>query len=278
MSPSEFDLRAALHQGEGQPLDPDRVVAAGRAERSRRRTRLASVAAAIVLVAGGAGVTAALVSGDEGRTGPELNAAPRPSTSASSPATRAPAGAQQSDQGRTNPSRGIQAPAAGDVRCPDSFPQRLLPGGGSPGQFGSDGDLFPTTPVSIVVCSYGDPATTTAPGRTVLTEAQAQALVASLESASKQAPSCPPIDGQDDERRAYAFLGVGSDGRALRTVTAEFDGNPCDTRVTNGTAVRFAWQPPASLQPVLDAIPTSAPTGVAPRPQPTGKKHGSPVR
>lgn len=38
MSPSEFDLRAALHDGEGEDegIDVHRIVAAGQARRARR--------------------------------------------------------------------------------------------------------------------------------------------------------------------------------------------------------------------------------------------------
>ncbi len=60
MSPNEFQLRAALRDGEGEHLDPDTVVARARAvtrARRDRRVRYLSVAA-VVAVVGGIGTVA----------------------------------------------------------------------------------------------------------------------------------------------------------------------------------------------------------------------------
>jgi hypothetical protein len=50
MSPSESQLRAALHHGEGEPVDAGAVIARARAARHDRRVRMASVAAAVAIV------------------------------------------------------------------------------------------------------------------------------------------------------------------------------------------------------------------------------------
>ncbi|MDT4951126.1 MAG: hypothetical protein QOJ37_3721, partial [Pseudonocardiales bacterium] len=60
MSPTEFDLRAALRDGEGDGVDVDRVVAGGRARRTHRRSQLLSTAAVVAFVAA-AGTGGALI-------------------------------------------------------------------------------------------------------------------------------------------------------------------------------------------------------------------------
>ena len=66
MSPSEFDLRGALHDGEGEGIDVEALIGhASAVQRTRhaRRVQLASVAALVVL-AGGVGTAVALRSPD----------------------------------------------------------------------------------------------------------------------------------------------------------------------------------------------------------------------
>ncbi|MDT4942501.1 MAG: hypothetical protein QOJ34_2590, partial [Pseudonocardiales bacterium] len=52
--PSEFDLRAALAEGEGDAPNPNLLISAGRARRAQRRSRVLSTVAVVALVTTGA--------------------------------------------------------------------------------------------------------------------------------------------------------------------------------------------------------------------------------
>jgi hypothetical protein len=274
MSPTEHELRAALRHGEGEPVDVDRLLAAGVGLRAQRRSRLLTVATSVVIVAAAAVTGTALLTRDDG-TSPTSNA----QAQQASPTGRSAAGA-----GTDGGGGGVAAPAPGSSRvpivvpdagsgvltCPAGFPRRMLPGGGSPGQFGADSPLFERTPTAVAVCAYSGAGTLAA--RTVLTGRDATALRISLESAPKVMPSCPI--GPPAVVRKLAFVGVDAAGRSMRVVTTDVADSYCDARTTNGTAVRYGWTPPASLNERLGLLGAS----VAPRPSPTGKNIGSPVR
>ena len=139
------------------------------------------------------------------------------------------------------------------VPCPASLPRQLLPGGGSPGQFGSGGRLFAQPVSTLVVCAYGARPSTPAPNRLVLTGARAQQLVDSLENAAKtRTPSCPVE--RTGPSRNYALIGMTAGGGTLRTVTVELAVPPCQSKITNGTAVRYSWDPPLSLSVALTRL------------------------
>lgn len=284
MSPTEFDLRAALHDGEGDRVDVDRVVAGGQARRAQRRIQVLSTSAVVVFVAA-ASTGAALLWGGSDSGGP-----------VGSNADRRAAGGQVGDARRAAPSLGsipaatdpsatmaASAPARRDaaIACPTSMPHLLLPGGGSPGQFGSDGPMFAKPVDSIVVCSYGSPlraAGPVRPARLVLTGGSATALATSLENASKTnaSESCASIRPADEH--SLAIIGVTAKGTELATITTTLTSPPCNVQVTNGTAVRYDWAPPAGLQVVLSTL-TPRPAGnvTVPRVPPTGRNIGSPV-
>jgi hypothetical protein len=288
MSPTEFDLRAALRDGEGEGVDPERLIARGRARRAQRRVRLLSTAAIAVVVAG-AGVGSAVIWGD-GNSNSSNSSGSGGSSVKDGAANLAPHSEQSTVLGRlpaapnsVTPSGGSAASSGGS--CPDSLPRYLLPGGGSPGQFGADGPLFSRPVTSIVVCSYGSQLQalgenpTSNPARLVLNGSQATRLADSLEHASttKSTYPCPTIRSPVD--RELAIIGVAADGRSVGTVTASLTKPACNVQVTNGTAVRYQWQPPADLESMLlDLTPTpSAITKSVPNHSPSGKVHGSPV-
>jgi hypothetical protein len=294
MSPTEFDLRAALHDGEGDGVDADRLIAVGQTRRAQRRVRVLSTAAVVVVVAGAGAGGAFLVANNDSN-----------SANSGGRAAQYDAGAQSSAKGAVAGAGGAEAPAASlpsgsasrqtdqaaksaaaAVPCPNSLPRYLLPGGGSPGQFGSDGPLFSKAVTSVVVCSYGSQRQalgqqpTSDPARLVLTGARATELANSLEHASMTRSNypCPTIRSADEHE--LVIIGVGADGATVGTVTTSLTKPACDVQVTNGTAVRYQWQPPADRQPTLLNLQPAdgAITKSVPNHSPSGKVHGSPVR
>jgi hypothetical protein len=287
VSPTEFDLRAALHDGEGDRVDPDQVIAGGRRQQAQRRARLMSTAAVTVLVAA-AGIGATVIWNHSG---------PNPSTSAdgsnrydhgaNSEALNGAAGGpalRPSGPQASRLTRGATPKAA--EQCPDSLPRYLLPGGGSPGQFDTARPLFAKPVSSVVVCSYGTPAMAlgptpvSIPGRLVLDGAPAARLVTSLEQAdtTRGTKFCPAPSTTVE--RELAIVGVTAAGKALDSVTANLSQPACDTVVTNGSALRYHWTPPPDLLRQLLALTPSATSqsGSPPLVRPSGRNHGSPVQ
>jgi hypothetical protein len=247
MSPSEFDLRAALHDGDGENINVDRIIAGARARAAERRTRIAT-GAAIVLVVAGAGVGGTYLAHNSGT-----------SAGSNSNADAIGGAAHRAAGGGSNAVNGNQAalPSKAGVSCPATTPRYLLPGGGSPGQFGASGPLFRKPVTSVVVCAYGDAANeqerdNAQPGRLDLADGQARQLAASLESAAKT----PTPTECSDLRRAdqFAIIGLAADGSRVGTVTATLSEPTCGSQVTNGTAVRYGWTPPTDLRAVLLAL------------------------
>ncbi len=249
MSPTEHDLRDALHHGEGDGPDVDQLIAGGQARRRQRRVRVGSSVAAAAFVALAA-TGGALLLGHVHDPGSD--------TAAGADKRGSSAGAVAGQASKTAaPAPRENASAA--VRCPPSLPRQLLPGGGSPGQFGSGGKLFAQPVGTLVVCAYGtkrqalDTTPPPAPGRLVLSSAQAQQLVASLEAAPKlRSRVCPTVRAASV--REFALIGVTAGGATLRTVTVSLTEPACQGMITNGTAVRYAWTPPASLDPLLSQV------------------------
>jgi hypothetical protein len=251
MSPTESELRAALRSGEGGGLDPDAVISRARGVRHARRVRFGSIAAAVVIVGGVAAGVTALQSG-----GSQHPAAQHGATS----------GANQN-----------QGTAA--AQCPAQPPHLMMPGGGGTGQFGAAGPLFARPVESLTVCGYVAPdlnAPVRHTGTIELTNAAARDLAASLEHASLVRTAgdegClgPMIPETELLVAAHSRAGA-LEPVTVTTMTA------CGNTVTNGTAIRYDWNPPAGLRSVVDGalVPgaTSSPTsgrryshGPAPRP------------
>lgn len=288
MSPSEFDLRAALRDGEDDArLDVDGVVAGARGRLAQRRMRVLSAAAAVVVV-GGAGVAAATVwgRGNDGRqqAGPATAAtatgsAVTPTTT--TPTTTTPATAAP-DAGAAQASSRAAAGSVPAAVCPTTYPQVLLPGGGSPGQFGSDGAMFAKPVASLFVCGYGAGVTTApvTPAVRVYTESSAAALAASIEHAAKTPPAerCPAIVLAN--RNRLVLVAIATDGTRERDVTTTLSVPACGVRVTNGTAIRYSWQPPREFEAQLLALRPSAAPSSRPSLLPIGPSeplHGSPL-
>lgn len=281
MSPTESDLRAALSDGEGDGVDADRLIASGRARQAQRRTHLVTTAAIVIVVAGAGTGIAALARGG-GSSGDKISNQSLQNDRAAAGGASAPTAAQPSSAaGSSNGEKA--ADAAGG--CPATLPRYALPGGGSPGQFGSDGPLFSKPVRSVIVCSYGTmlsgsapaSASATVPGRVELTGSQATRLAASLNAAAAAPrPSCARTD--KSVARELAIIGIAADGSQVGTVTATSAPTGCTDQVTNGTAVRYNWTPPSDLQPILATLTPTPGPGAIPNHTPSGKVHGSPIQ
>ena len=279
MSPNEFQLRSALRDGEGEHVNPDTVIARARGvqqARHDRRVRYGSVAAAVAIV-GGIGVTGGVVlsGGSEHKSASANNGGTNYDS-----AGQAPGGGQAvsgSAPAKAGVPRNPIAPGpmsdAAAVPCPDSPPKLMLPGGGGSGQFGAQGALFSDPVEAVKVCAYANSAPTFVPS-TVLTGESATDLTKSMEQADKALPAsmkCPggaaPTDGGS---RALVIIGVDKDGRQLKPVVVTLS---CPTRVTNGTALRYNWTPPANITKLIYTIPGRGPISLPP----SGKVTGSPI-
>lgn len=245
MSPSEHELRAALRDGEGDGVDAGAVIAHARAVRHTRRVRLASLAAAVVAV-GAVGTGGALLAGHSSTS---------QNKAASSPLLGVVQGAASSEPAVAAPARsasahgGASSPGAVD-RCPAALPQLAIPGGGGTGQFGGSDPLFAGAVVSLDVCGYR---AQTAAGTMALrdsitlSDGQARELVGSLNAASTKPRELLCVHGPARALAIYART-ASSD---LPVVTVHLD---CRGMSTNGTAVRYGWQPPPDLAAIVNTL------------------------
>jgi hypothetical protein len=255
--PSEFDLRAALREGEGDKPNIHRVMVAVDARR-QRRVRLAS-AAVIVAVAGGLGVTAAVFGGSNHESGGSAVGA---------------GGALNADNGGGTALEPSDPKAAlARVSCPSAAPyyaahetNRIR------GSAHSNLPLFTAPVSSVVVCAYGPAFQSQAlqrrsPVRLELAGSQAKRVAQSLENAPSTAPTTS-CSGSSIEQ--YAVIPVDASGNQGRPVIAQVPSSPCGALVTNGTAIRYDWRPPPAVAAKLDEIsPTGPADSLAPAPAPT---------
>jgi hypothetical protein len=275
MSPSEDQLRAALHHGEGEHLDVDGLLLRAAATRHARRVRIGATVAAVLAVAG-IGLGSVVAFGDRGGqptagAGSSRGAAIDLRPSNSLPAVPGASGSA-SGSAPTGPQRSSTA-------CPPVLPQIAIPAGEPTAA--AHGPLFAQPVAAVTVCAYFSVTRgpVTAGGATVsvqLTGGPAAALAASLEHASTtrlEGGLCPDMIALS--ARALAVFGVTADGTALRPVLISID-RPysCNPPVTNGVAVRFNWVPDPVLGPYLAKLQqtTVQPGGVP------GRNSGSPPR
>lgn len=276
MSPSEDQLRAALHHGEGEHLDVDGLLLRAAATRHARRVRIGATAAAVLAVAG-IGIGSVLTFGDRGgqptaRGGPSPRAATDLLPSSSLPGGRSVSGAASGSVST--------APQHPSGACPLVLPQVSIPGGEAVAV--AHGPLFTQPVAAVTVCAYfsvtGSPVTADgAPVSVHLTGGEAGALAASLEHASTtrlEGGLCPDMIALS--ARALAMFGSTADGTPLRPVVVSID-RPysCNPPITNGAAVRFNWVPDPVLGPYLVQLQqtTAQPGGL-----PGSGDSGSPMR
>ena len=246
MSPSEFELRDALRDGEGDGLDSDALIRSAVQIRHTRRVRLGAIAASVVavgaigtgavqLVQNGSSSQASKSSADTG-FGAEQSVPSAPVNRGALP--NQPSAGTAGGAGTTG---GTDSQAA---TCPSSVPRLAVPGGGGTGQFGSGGPLFAGVVTQLVVCAYP---MTASPTSIVLSGTEAASAAAGLNNAATTnsttlCPYGPSSTGQ------LVLLATTAGGRTLPPVVAT---RHCTWTLTNGTAVRYDWTPPTSLTGVV---------------------------
>lgn len=257
MSPNEDQLRAALHDGEGDAPDAGLVIAnalRARYERRRTITSIASGVAVVAVVVVGFGLLVHTGSSESGGAAGGVVANRGQVTHGgnllpASPGPDAPAAASAAGNAS------IPTEQARKGACPANFPRQLVPGGGGIGQFGSDGPLFAEPVAAARVCEYGGDARVAA--SYVLGAPEAAELASTLEHASSTVGyACAMRPADEGDLAVYA---ISASGTSLRVVTVDLG---CPYQVTNGTAVRYLT--PTIVADLLRAAPSPV--------------HGSPVK
>ncbi len=232
MSPSEFELRAALHDGEGGAPDADVVIAQAlrvRHERRRLITSVASAAAVVAVVAVGGTLLVACRLGRVRRRGGAGGALTAPGSRRDARREPQPSAAGDPAIESDRPAR--TCGAAMGVACAAQFPRLAVPGGGGTNQFGADQPLFAAPVAAMKICVYGS--TSALVQQTVLESPAASDVAAELESGkATDRPGCTATTGEGD----LAVYAVTSAGTPLPVVTVELR---CPYQATNGTAVRY---------------------------------------
>lgn len=261
MSPSEGQLRAALHEGEGDTVDAGALIEHAswvRRERRRRVYLVAGAAAAVAVI--GVGVASFVGNGGhktESAEGAAANGLKSMAGSAPHAASRTPGGrSDASVSGGHLKHDAVPRRAPGE--CPAAAPRYLLPGGGGSGQFGASDPLFSQNVNKIVVCAY--PAEASQGARRVeLGAKQSANLAESLESspASLTVPGrkCANVDTLGG---TLDLMATDENGVASKPVLITL-GCPRNT-ATNGIAVRYVAKLPDRLIGLLSTAETRSPT------------------
>lgn len=252
MAPSEFELRAALHDGEGEGVDAGRVIARARAVRATRRTRWATVAATVVVAGAlGTGIGALAHYGGSESAGSAGGA------NAADSAAGAEAGAQAgaaAPQPAAPPATGefhgpAQVPEKGSKVCEDTLPVATTPPAAGPG---SSGPLLPPDTEAVIVCGYriaASGAIARHHHQDKLVGSAAHELAHSLNSAPGRPASCPALPA----RTMLSITVNRPDIAPHHPVIITYD-STCGATATDGTAVRYNWTPPADLAAKLAAL------------------------
>jgi len=256
MSPSEGQLRAALHEGEGDTVDAGALIehaSCVRRERRRRVYMVAGSAAAVAVI--GVGVASWVASGGDKSESTAAHA-DRQRAIQPGPASRA-AGGRSDASVSGGHLKHDAAPRRAPAECPAAAPRYLLPGGGS-GQFGASDPLFTHNVDNIVVCAY--PAEASHGARRVELGAEQSAnLAESLESSpttlTVPGRKCANVDTLGGTLDLMAF---DANGAASKPVLITL-GCPRNT-ATNGTAVRYVAELPDRLIGLLSTAQTRSPT------------------
>jgi hypothetical protein len=259
VAPSEFDLRSALHEGEGDGVDAGRVIARARAVRATRRTRWASVAASVVVAGAlGTGIGALVHFSGSPSAGSAGSAAGANAADSAASATGSAAGGRAglaAPQPAAPPASGefhgpAQGPEKGSKVCEDTVPVPATPPASGPA---TSRPLLPPDTEAVVVCGYriaASGAIARHHHQDRLVGPAARELAQSLNAAALRPDrTCPPAF----PTRMLSITVNRPDIAPHQPVIVTYD-STCGATATDGTAVRYGWTPPADLAAKLDAL------------------------
>jgi hypothetical protein len=252
MSPSESQLRAALHEGEGDALDAGLLIAHAHRARRERRQRVNRLAGATLVVGllGGGLMLLGRGSNEEGGGSSaggtalgrarSLNAAPHAAT--------APASAASSSADGAGGGGGLAgSPPAGSfaATCPP-VPDRIeIPTSYAPND-AYRGALFPPGTSAIRACAY--------PGgalhRTVVLQAgMARAVASTVNAAAKRPTPSKRTCTENEPAGTLELLPVTDTGKRAKPVVVTV---ACPNAIaTNGVAARYFVVAPRLLSNLL---------------------------
>ena len=239
MGPNEAQLRAALHEGEGESLDAAALISHAVQVRRERRRRVTSIVGAVVVVAvvglGTAGLVALGRGGDHGAASSVAGGAARSSVAGGN--------------GKAPVSRAAVQPSVATIpvpACPATPMRYRLPTSQNVKE-----PLFERPVAAMRVCAYRDGA---GPSSAALTGADARTLAETLNSSGVLPGTrvkCPA--NLDVASGTFELLAVDADGTALDPVVITLG---CGlSPATNGTALRFLSDVPLRVLKLLPVVP-----------------------
>jgi hypothetical protein len=250
MSPSEAQLRAALHEGEGQGVDAGLVIVQANRVRRERRRRVNQIAGGVVVVGA---VCAGFVlvsgggSGDQAGSSMQngsLGGGARQATTAAAGAGGG-GGAGQSAV-PAHGSAGTPAPSAFSLArtCPSVPDHIALPAGVTRDE--ASGPLLPVDATGIRACGYPGGARSRS---VLLQQDQARSLAASVNSAPITPNRVVRTCGKDQVTGTVELLATDGTGRHAKPVVITV---ACpDAVATNGLATRYLPVAPQVLRRLL---------------------------
>ena len=253
MSPTEFELRAALRDGEGRGPDPDTIIRRANDLRRQRRTRIGGSLAAAAVVAGLA-VAGGVLLGRQQRERQlgEFQRRRRLRDAALRIRARpAPPRRRHARRGRSGVGRRVP-PDAPPARAPRRWRHRPVRFHRQPAAGGRRQRhvllLRPERRSPAAGLGHGD-------------GADAAEVASTLNAAAPLHQGVCP-DYRTLSTQQYVLLGANADGTLSDPVVVTLARNPCQDMATNGTAVRYGWTPPttAGLPGADGETATPAPT------------------
>ncbi len=263
MSPSEFHLRAALHEGEGEAPDADAIIGAALRLKRQRHDRVVrgGIAAAVLVLAGiGGGIALANHTSGKGASEAQSPALGRASSSRVEAPEKAdlPAGAARLGKGTAGGAAagsGVSgasngqagsAPVVGPIPlpagsqatagCPSSPVRYTLPASDANTRRAATASLFRAPVTRLVICDYGAAGN---PTSRELTGSAAAKVADAIEgsTASQSHRACLAL-------APATLLAFGATGEQT---PLEVSGTCNQLVVTNGIAVRYVA--PSTLYP-----------------------------
>lgn len=252
MSPSEFDLRAALREGEGEIPAVHRVIAQAQRRQRERRQRIRSVAVGVSVAAVMVGGFTALALNRPVENAGGADGAAYAPADAGSGTERAPQVTSRPESSTTAGSLPAVGHGVADAGCPATLPD-LARGYSTTGRlFAADSSTF----TSVTVCRYASGRTATADAATVLDGEAGRQFANQLEAGAREARDCLTPG-------PYAYAVLARDASGHDDVVVAMGG--CrNYDVTNGAVDRYVDI--EAFDGLFDATNSPSP------------KHGSPLK